>query len=86
MNTETSHANAEDALKTTADSVGALATKIQETVRQTQDRLTELQHELVDKTKYAAESTDMFVHEKPWNAVCAAVAVGFVLGVLIGRR
>ena len=73
-------------MKTTADSVGALAEKVQETVRQTQERLNELQHDLVDRTKYAAESTDAYVHEKPWNAVGAALAVGFVLGLIFGRR
>lgn len=77
---------AEGAMKTTAESVGALAEKVQETVRQTQARLNELQHDLVDRTKYAAESTDAYVHEKPWNAVCAAVAVGFVVGLIVGRR
>jgi ElaB/YqjD/DUF883 family membrane-anchored ribosome-binding protein len=76
----------ETAMKTTAESVGALAEKVQETVRQTQARLTELQHDLVDRTKYAAESTDAYVHEKPWNAVCAAIGIGFVLGLIIGRR
>jgi ElaB/YqjD/DUF883 family membrane-anchored ribosome-binding protein len=45
-----------------------------------------LQHDLVDRTKYAAESTDAYVHEKPWNAVCAAIGIGFVLGLIIGRR
>jgi ElaB/YqjD/DUF883 family membrane-anchored ribosome-binding protein len=84
MNTDTQ--TPEAAMKTTADSVGALAEKVQETVRQTQARLNELQHDLVDRTKYAAESTDAYVHEKPWNAVCAAIGIGFVLGLIIGRR
>lgn len=84
MNTDTQ--TPETAMKTTAESVGALAEKVQETVRQTQARLTELQHDLVDRTKYAAESTDAYVHEKPWNAVCAAIGIGFVLGLIIGRR
>jgi ElaB/YqjD/DUF883 family membrane-anchored ribosome-binding protein len=82
----TDNQSAERAMKTTAESVGALAEKVQETVRQTQARLNELQHDLVDRTKYAAETTDAYVHEKPWNAVCAAVGIGFVLGLIIGRR
>jgi ElaB/YqjD/DUF883 family membrane-anchored ribosome-binding protein len=85
MNTEAQN-TAENALRRTADSVGALADKVQYTVRQTQARLNELQKDLVDKTRYAAHSTDTFVHEKPWNAVCAAVAVGFVVGLIVGRR
>lgn len=85
MNTE-SQQTAEGALRKTADSVGALAEKVQQTVRQTQARLNELQHDLVDRTKYAAQTTDSYVHEKPWNAVCAAVAIGFVVGLIVGRR
>jgi ElaB/YqjD/DUF883 family membrane-anchored ribosome-binding protein len=85
MNTN-SQETAETALRTTADSVGALAHKVQETIRQTQVRLNELQRDLVDKTKYAAQSTDTYVHEKPWNAICAAVSVGFVIGLIVGRR
>lgn len=85
MNTDAQN-TAENALRKTADSVGALADKVQETVRQTQARLTELQHDLVDKTKYAAQSTDNYVREKPWNAVGAALAAGFVIGLIVGRR
>jgi len=81
-----SQTTAEEALRKTADSVGALAEKVQETVRQTQDRLNQLQHDMVDRTRYAAHSADTYVHEKPWNAVCGALAVGFVLGLILGRR
>jgi ElaB/YqjD/DUF883 family membrane-anchored ribosome-binding protein len=84
MNTDSQ--TAENALRKTADSVSALADKVQETVRQTQARLNQLQQDLVDKTKYAAQSTDTYVHEKPWNAVGAAMAVGFIVGLIVGRR
>lgn len=83
---ETNTTSAEKAMKTTAESVGQLAEKVQETVRQTQVRLNELQHDLMDRTKYAAESTDAYVHEKPWNAVCAAIGIGFIVGLIVGRR
>ena len=86
MDTNTSTQTAENAMKSTAESVGALAQKVQETVRQTQARLTELQRDLVDRSKYAAESTDAYVHDKPWNAVAAAVGIGFIIGLIVGRR
>lgn len=86
MNTDTTQTTAEGALRSTAESVGQLADRVQETVRQTQARLNELQRDLVDRTKVAAESTDAYVHEKPWNAVGAALGVGFILGLIIGRR
>jgi ElaB/YqjD/DUF883 family membrane-anchored ribosome-binding protein len=83
---ETNTTSAEGAMKKTAESVGQLAEKVQETVRQTQARLNELQHDLMDRTKYAAETTDAYVHEKPWNAVCAAIGIGFIVGLIVGRR
>lgn len=86
MDADNSGQASEKALRSTADSVNALADRVQETVRQTQERLTALQQDLVDKTKYAAENTDAYVREKPWNAVGAALGIGFILGLIIGRR
>jgi ElaB/YqjD/DUF883 family membrane-anchored ribosome-binding protein len=86
MNTDGTNATAENALKSTAESVGQLADKVQETVRQTQERLTELQRDLVDRTRVAAQSTDTYVHQKPWNAAMAALGIGFVVGLILGRR
>jgi ElaB/YqjD/DUF883 family membrane-anchored ribosome-binding protein len=85
MNGDT-QTSAENALRKTADSVGQLADKVQETVRQTQERLNQLQQDVVDRTRYAAQTTDTYVHEKPWNAVCGAMAVGFIVGLIVGRR
>ena len=64
----------------------AAANRLQETLRQGQERLAEWQRDFADRTRYAAQSTDTYIHEKPWSAVCAAVSVGFVLGLLLGRR
>jgi ElaB/YqjD/DUF883 family membrane-anchored ribosome-binding protein len=86
MDTNNSQESSEKAIKTTAESVSALADRVQETVTQAQEKLNELQHQLMDKTKYAAQSTDTYVREKPWNAVCTALGVGFVVGLIIGRR
>lgn len=86
MNAEATNGATETAMRSTAESVGQLAEKVQETVRQTQARLSELQHDLVDRSKAAAQSTDAYVRENPWNAALAACAAGFVLGLIIGRR
>jgi ElaB/YqjD/DUF883 family membrane-anchored ribosome-binding protein len=40
----------------------------------------------VRRAKAAATATDDYVHEKPWQAIGVAAAVGLALGVLIGRR
>ena len=86
MEANNTQQSSEAALKATAESVSALAERVQETVRQTQARLTELQRDLVVRTKYAAQTTDTYVHENPWSAVCAAVSVGFIVGLIVGRK
>ena len=40
---------------------------------------------LVEKTKYAAKSTDEYVRQNPWQAIGAAAGIGFVLGLLLRR-
>ena len=34
----------------------------------------------------AADVTDKYVHDNPWQAIGVAAGVGFLLGLLIGRR
>lgn len=86
MNGDAANGVSETALRGAAEPAGHLAEKLQETVRQTQARLNDLQRELVDRSKAAAETTDTYVRENPWNAALAACAAGFVLGLIIGRR
>jgi ElaB/YqjD/DUF883 family membrane-anchored ribosome-binding protein len=86
METNNSQESSEKAIRTTAESVSALADRVHETVMQAQERLNDLQRDLRDKTKYAAQSTDTYVREKPWNAVGAALGIGFLAGLIIGRR
>lgn len=85
MNTHSASTDS-DAVKSTTEKIGEITGKVQDTFRQTQERLGEFQRDLTDKTRYAAQSTDTYVREKPWSAVCAAVGIGFVLGLIVGRR
>jgi ElaB/YqjD/DUF883 family membrane-anchored ribosome-binding protein len=39
-----------------------------------------------ERARYAAHATDEYVHEQPWPAIGAALVVGLVAGLLIGRR
>ena len=34
--------------------------------------------------RHAARTTDRYVHESPWQAIGAAVAMGFLAGVMVG--
>jgi ElaB/YqjD/DUF883 family membrane-anchored ribosome-binding protein len=49
-------------------------------------RVAEAQHEALERAKQAADATDHYVHDHPWQAIGAAAAIGLVIGVLIGRR
>lgn len=86
MNTNTTDNPMESGIDTGSESAEAVSNRVQATLRQTQARLGEWQRDLADRTKYAAQSTDTYIHEKPWSAVCAAVSIGFVIGLLLGRR
>jgi ElaB/YqjD/DUF883 family membrane-anchored ribosome-binding protein len=45
-----------------------------------------MQGDAVDRARDAARATDDYVHDNPWQAVGAAAAVGFVVGMLMTRR
>src|ERR1022692_822640 len=49
-------------------------------------KLQDLQDDAVDRAKAAAKATDEYVRDKPWQAIGAAAAVGFLVGVLVSRR
>jgi ElaB/YqjD/DUF883 family membrane-anchored ribosome-binding protein len=82
--------DAEELLKLTAgqagEKVAALRDKIQQGLTQAKSKLVELEGKAVEKTKAAARATDAYVHENPWKSVGVAAGVGFLLGLLIGRR
>lgn len=49
-------------------------------------RVLDAQHEAADRARQAADATDHYVHDHPWQAVGVAAAIGIAIGVLIGRR
>ncbi len=68
------------------EKVGELRERLGARLRVAKDRVVDLEHAMLDKTKAAARATDDFVHDQPWKAVGVAAALGLALGVLIGRR
>jgi ElaB/YqjD/DUF883 family membrane-anchored ribosome-binding protein len=83
-------ADSEELLRATAAQAGEKAVaareRIQATLVSTKAKLIEAERALIDKTKQAARVTDDYVHDNPWQAVGIAAGVGFLLGLLIGRR
>lgn len=82
-------ADAEELLRATADQAGekaaSLRQRAQANLAQAKARLAEVEHAVVERTKAAAQATDKYVHENPWQSVGVAAAVGVLVGMLIGR-
>ncbi|KAB2922933.1 MAG: DUF883 family protein [Dechloromonas sp.] len=83
-------ADTEELLRATTGVAGEKVAELRERLvvrlRDARERVIDLEHAVIDKTKAAARATDDFVHDEPWKAVGVAALVGLALGVLIGRR
>ena len=83
-------ADAEELLRATAgqagDKVAELRTKAQDHLAVARIKLAEYEAAVVDKAKEAGRAADDYVHENPWTSVGIAAGVGFLVGLLIGRR
>ena len=80
----------EDLIKATAsqtgDKVAAVRARAEENLREARRKLDAIENDVIARGKAAAKATDQLVHEKPWQSVAIASAVGIMLGMLISRR
>ncbi len=83
-------ADAEELLRATAgqagDKVAELRGRIQDHLTSAKSSLAEAQAAVVDKAKQVGRATDDYVHDNPWRSVGVAAGIGFIVGLLIGRR
>jgi ElaB/YqjD/DUF883 family membrane-anchored ribosome-binding protein len=83
-------ADADEIVKSMAsasgDKLADLGEKLRAKLRVAKEKIADAQYAVADKAKAAARATDDYVHDNPWQAVGAAAAVGFVLGLLVNRR
>ncbi|MBT8633842.1 DUF883 domain-containing protein [Polynucleobacter paneuropaeus] len=83
-------ADAEALIKVSAEHGGeamhSVRVKAQETLSTAKESLSEAQGLITEKAKEAAQEADVFVHEKPWQAVGIAAGAGLLIGLLISRR
>lgn len=80
----------EELLKATASQTGerivAARIKADESLQIAKVRLAEARASVVEKAKVAAQTTDDYVHDNPWQSMGIAAAFGLALGVIISRR
>ena len=83
-------ADAEALIKATAShedgTIASIRTKALDSLASAKENLSRLEGPLTEKAKLLAESTDEFVHRKPWEAVGVAAGLGLLIGLLIRRH
>lgn len=83
-------AETEQLLKSVAtaggEKAGALRASVEQNLANAKDRLRDLQQAATEKTQAAAQATDEYVHEHPWQAIGIAAGLGVVIGALLNRR
>ncbi|MDD5175449.1 MAG: DUF883 family protein [Sterolibacterium sp.] len=83
-------ADTEELLRSTAGQAGEkiseLRAKAQDHLASAKIKLADAEAAIVDKAKQAGRAADDYVHDNPWSAVGMAAGVGFLVGLLIGRR
>lgn len=72
--------------ETSGSDLQSLTSQIQEGIRSGKYSWREIQNAVMTKTKYAAETTDQYVHENPWKVVGIAAGLGLVIGLLMAPR
>jgi ElaB/YqjD/DUF883 family membrane-anchored ribosome-binding protein len=70
----------------TGDKARDLRSQIETKLLRAKLSLQELEGQAVDQAKAAARATDDYVHDKPWQAIGIAAAVGILVGLLMNRR
>ena len=82
--------DAEELVKATAAETGERISKargkLQQAVAELKPRIARAEAMVEDAARSAANSSDAYVHEKPWTAIGIAAGVGLLVGLLIGRR
>jgi len=83
-------ADAEELLRATAgqagDKIAEIRAKAADRIVAMKNRLAEAETVVVEKAKQVGRATDDYVHEHPWRSVATAAGIGFIVGLLIGRR
>jgi len=82
--------NAENAVASSARTVGeaaaSAAQRVGESLDQGRAALADMQAMVAERSREYAQTADNYVRENPWQCVGIAAGVGLLLGLLISRR
>ncbi len=82
--------DAEELLRLTAgqagDQVSDLRSRMNHRLAIAKNRLSDLEHAVVDGSRKAARATDQYVHEHPWQSLGVVAAAALLVGLLASRR
>lgn len=67
------------------EKASALRASVEENLASARQRVRQFQGAAYERTTAAAQATDEYVHDNPWQLIAGAAAVGFILGLIIRR-
>lgn len=68
------------------DRIAEARSRTEATVKAARKRMGDLQEDVIEQTKEAAEQAEEYVRSNPWQAVGIAAAVGVIIGLMLSRR
>jgi len=83
-------ADVEDLVKATTnlsgDELHKAKAKMQQRIVTAKESMGEMSSNIATRTRRAAQQTNNYVHEQPWNAIGADSVIGLLLGYVLARR
>jgi len=86
MNADQVRQNTEEGFDATVDQFESARERVQNAFQQGKEQWMQIQDQAVQYSREAAQQTDKYVRENPWQAVGIAAAIGLVAGLIIRRR
>ena len=81
--------DAEELLKNTEQQTGdgfkSAKAKFESTLKNAKTELNRVEELVINRTKEAAQATDVYVKENPWQSAGIAAGIGLLVGLLISR-
>ena len=86
MNAEQIRNNTNDGLDEAVNKFESATEGVEAALARGKEQLHHLQEQAVECSRKVAQDADKYIHEKPWQAVGVAAALGVVVGLLVSRR